>query len=135
MTVYMDTTNADFRAFVFESPAALLVNQLLKSNAVRLFYDQLFVQEPGSPVPTPWHHDITFWPIEGKQIVSIWMPLDPVTRASSGVEYSRGSHLWPNRFKTMNDGPRGRTVEIWPHLGLEDVPDINAYRNQYEILS
>jgi len=62
--------------------AGLLINQLLQALVVRFFYDQLFVKEPGSPVPTPWHHDLTFWPIRGQQIASIWMPLDPVTRAS-----------------------------------------------------
>lgn len=132
--VYMYTTNAEFRAFVFESPAALLVNQLLGAQTVRFFYDQLFVKEPGSPVPTPWHHDLTFWPINGKQIGSIWMPLDPVTRASSGVEYIRGSHLWPQRFKAMGNGKGGQTVELWPQPGLEDVPDINARREQYDII-
>jgi ectoine hydroxylase-related dioxygenase (phytanoyl-CoA dioxygenase family) len=133
--LYMYKNNADFRAFVFESPAALLINQLLNAQTVRFFYDQLFVKEPGSPVPTPWHHDLTFWPIRGQQIASIWMPLDPVTRASSGVEYIRGSHRWPNRFKAMGNGKDGRTVEIWPQPGLEDVPDINAHRDQYDIMS
>ena len=133
--LYMYTTNTDFRAFVFESPAALLVNQLLKAQIVRFFYDQLFVKEPGSPIPTPWHHDLTFWPIRGEQIGSIWMPLDQVTRATSGVEYIRGSHHWPNRFKAMGNGKDGRTIEIWPQPGLEDVPDINAHRDQYDIMS
>jgi ectoine hydroxylase-related dioxygenase (phytanoyl-CoA dioxygenase family) len=133
--LYMYRNNADFRAFVFESPAALLINQLLVAQTVRFFYDQLFVKEPGSPVPTPWHHDLTFWPLRGEQIGSIWMPLDPVTRTSSGVEYVRGSHKWPNRFKTMGNGPDGRAVEIWPQSGLEDVPDINACRDQYDIMS
>ncbi|MBI3756785.1 MAG: phytanoyl-CoA dioxygenase family protein [Deltaproteobacteria bacterium] len=133
--VYMHTFDEDFRAFVFESPAALLINQLLRAKTVRFFYDQLFAKEPGSPVPTPWHHDLTFWPIEGQQIGSIWMPLDPVTRASSGVEYIRGSHLWLNRFKTMGNGKDGQAVEIWPQPGLEDVPDIEAHRDKYEIIS
>lgn len=133
--LYMYTGNADFRAFVFESPAVPLINQLLKSLVVRFFYDQLFVKEPGSPVLTPWHHDLTFWPVRGQKIASIWMPLDPVTRASSGVEYVRGSHLWPNRFKAMGNGKDGRTVELWPQPGLEDVPDINSHREQFDIIS
>lgn len=133
--LYMYTANTDFRAFVFESPAVLLINQLLGAQTVRFFYDQLFVKEPGSPVPTPWHHDLTFWPIRGEQIASIWLPLDPVTQASSGVEYIRGSHRWPHRFKAMGNGKEGKTVDIWPQPGLEDVPDINAQRERYEILS
>jgi len=43
--IYMYTYDADFRAFVFESPAVLLVNQLLGAQTIRFFYDQLFVKE------------------------------------------------------------------------------------------
>jgi hypothetical protein len=27
---------------------------------------------------TPWHHDQPYYPVDGEQIVSLWMPLDPV---------------------------------------------------------
>ncbi len=70
----------DFRDFVYASPAAQLAQQVLRSKRVNFFYDQLFVKPPGCHVPTPWHHDVTFWPIEGEQVCSIWMTLDSVTR-------------------------------------------------------
>ena len=133
--LYMYTFHKDFRAFVFESPAVRLVNQLLAAKTVRFFYDQLFVKEPGSPVLTEWHHDITFWPIAGKQICSMWLPLDPVDRALSGLEYIRGSHRWPNRFKAIAISPDGEPAEIFPRPELEDVPPINAQRDQYDIIS
>ena len=56
--------------------------------------------------PTPWHHDLTFWPVTGQQICSAWIALDPVDPANGGVEYVRGSHRWQERFRpTQPDEP------------------------------
>lgn len=129
--LFMWMHDDDFRAFVFESPAALLAHQAMGSRTVTFFYDQLFVKEPGTQVPTPWHHDLPFWPIEGNQICSIWMPLDPVTRASSGLEYVRGSHRWNKRFKAI-------TPDYNPYMmksDLEDPPDIDAHRDDYDLVN
>ena len=54
----------DFRDWVYDSPASRIAQQVLDSTRVRHFYDQLFVKPPGCHVPTPWHHDVTFWPVD-----------------------------------------------------------------------
>lgn len=121
-----------FRRFVLESPASRLASQALAglgSREVMFFYDQSFVKEPGTEVPTPWHHDLTFWPVEGQQVCSIWMPLDPVTTATSGLEYILGSHRWPNRFKAVTPD----YSEFMLDPDLDDMPDIDAHRDQYEL--
>ena len=120
-----------YRTFVFESPAARLAQQAMRSKTVTFFYDQVFAKEPGTNVPTPWHHDLTFWPIEGNQICSIWMPVDPVSRESSGLEYVRGSHRWGKRYKAVSP-------DYHPHLlasDLPDPPDIDAHREQYDLVN
>lgn len=132
--VFMWLDDEDYRAFVLESPAAEIARQALAglgSTSVTFFYDQSFVKEPGTLVPTPWHHDLTFWPVEGNQVCSLWMPLDPVTRASSGLEYVRGSHRWPNRFKAIT--PDYNEYMVDPDL--EDVPDIDADRDAYDLVN
>lgn len=121
----------DYRAFVFESPAPLLARQAIGSRGLSFFYDQLFVKEPGTQVPTPWHHDLTFWPIEGDEICSIWMPLDAVTRASSGLEYVRGSHRWNRRFKAVTPDYN----EFMLASDLEDPPDIDHHREDYDLVN
>ena len=65
----------DFRDWVYDSPAARVAQQLLRSPSVRHFYDQLFVKPPGCHVPTPWHHDVTFWPVDVEcHGVGTWQP-------------------------------------------------------------
>lgn len=128
--LFMWMTDPDFKAVVFDSPMPDLARQALGVEAATHWYDQLFVKEPGSDVPTPWHHDLTFWPLAGEQIVSFWIPLDPVTRESSGLEYIKGSHRWPNRFKAVTPDYNGYMIDP----ALEDVPDIEAEREGFDIV-
>jgi ectoine hydroxylase-related dioxygenase (phytanoyl-CoA dioxygenase family) len=128
--LFMWLHDADFRALVFESPLAHLAQQAIGSTSVTHFYDQLFVKDAGADVPTPWHHDLTYWPVSGQQIVSMWISLDPVTRDSSGLEYVKGSHLWPKRFKAITADHN----EYMVNPELEDAPDISADRDAYELV-
>lgn len=121
----------DFRDWVYESPAARIAQQVLGAKRVRHFYDQLFVKPAGCHVPTPWHHDVTFWPvdIESRALCSIWITFDAVTRESSGLEFVRGSQKWPNRFKAV-------TPNYDPYMldsDFEDAPDIDANRSAYDL--
>jgi len=129
--IFLWLHDPDYQAYVFESPAAHLAHQAMGSRTVTFFYDQVFVKEPGTQVATPWHHDLTFWPIEGTEICSIWMPLDPVTRASSGLEYVRGSHRWNKRFKAITPDYNAFMMAS----DLEDPPDIDGNREAYDLVS
>jgi ectoine hydroxylase-related dioxygenase (phytanoyl-CoA dioxygenase family) len=121
----------DFRDFVYESPAAHIAQQVLGSRIVRHFYDQLFVKPPGCHVPTPWHHDITFWPVDlaSRGLCSLWLTFDPVDRASSGLEFVKGSHRWPRHFKAV-------TPNYDPYMldsDFEDAPDIDVQRDDFDL--
>jgi len=127
-------TDPEMRAFAFESPSAKIAQRLMRSNSVRLFFDQIFVKEPGTVAPTPWHHDQPFWPVQGRQVCSIWLALDPVTRESSGLEYIKGSHLWDQEYRPAAfSGNNGDVFKDARH-GVP-VPDFDAMRDQYEFLS
>ena len=93
-----------FRDLALFSSLPALAQQILGTPTVRFFYEQFFVKRAGSPVDTPWHQDIPFWPVAGEQIVSFWITLDPVTRDSSGLEFVRGSHTWSTRYKAVTPG-------------------------------
>jgi hypothetical protein len=87
-----DAAGDTFCRLVHESPLAEAAGLLMGAREVRFFYDQLFVKEPGSVAPTPWHQDLPYWPLRGDQICGLWCPLDPVDLDSGAVEYVRGSH-------------------------------------------
>ena len=71
---------AQFHAFVYDSPAARIVARLMDSSQAIFYHEHVLVKEPGAQKPTPWHHDQPYYPINGRQVCSIWLPLDPVPR-------------------------------------------------------
>ena len=111
-------TDGELRRFCLDGPLPALAASLLGAGKVNLFYDQLFVKEPGTENRTRWHNDLPYWPVRGSQIMSFWIPLDTVTVDSGALEFIPGSHAWgtwyqPETFgKTA--GPRG--VRAQPRL-------------------
>lgn len=120
----------EIRDAIYYGPFAHWAQQLMGSQEVRFFYDQMFVKEPGANAPTPWHQDLSFWPIRGEQITSFWIPLDVVSRESSGLMYVRGSHRWPQRFKAISPDYVAAIIDE----KMDDIPDINANPERYELL-
>lgn len=83
----------EFGEVIKASPVAEVAADLMQSQSVQLFHDHVLVKEPGTSKPTPWHQDGPYYFVEGRQNVSFWSPLDPVTDAS--LRCVAGSHKWP----------------------------------------
>jgi ectoine hydroxylase-related dioxygenase (phytanoyl-CoA dioxygenase family) len=118
-----------YREFLWRSPAARIAGTLMGASRVNLFHEHVLVKEPGTGEKTPWHHDQPYWTVDGAQVCSLWMSLDPVPR-ESGVEYVAGSHRWgkwftPKSFATANDHAAP---------GFTPVPDIDGNRDAYTLL-
>lgn len=91
---YCNWTRIDeFADVIRTSPAAEVAADLMGSNRVQMFHDHVLVKEPGTSKPTPWHSDGPYYFVEGRQTVSFWSPMDPVTDAS--LRCVAGSHDWP----------------------------------------
>lgn len=116
-----------FRDAIFEGSLARIAAQAMGSSGARFFYDQLLVKEPGSTRRTPWHQDIPYWKVSGRQICSLWLALDAIP-GHAALEFVRGSHVWeehnPQHF--MDASPYEGT-------GLAPLPDIEAARTDYDI--
>ena len=123
-------TDDAIRDFVLSPPSAHVAAQAMGSKRVNFFYDQIFIKAALTPDPTPWHHDATFWPLDGEQICSIWTSVDAVDADSSALEFIAGSHRWEKRWKPVGIG--GVVISSEP---LEALPDIDADRSRYEIKS
>jgi ectoine hydroxylase-related dioxygenase (phytanoyl-CoA dioxygenase family) len=59
---------------------------------VRLYHDQALFKEPGGGY-TPWHQDAMYWPLDGAQCLTMWMPLVDITPAHGGLAFATGSHV------------------------------------------
>jgi ectoine hydroxylase-related dioxygenase (phytanoyl-CoA dioxygenase family) len=82
----------EFEAVVRDPSIASAAATLMRSQTVQLFHDHVLVKEPGTSRPTPWHQDAPYYFVDGRQTVSFWVPLDPVTDAS--LRCVAGSHRW-----------------------------------------
>ncbi len=82
----------EFEEVVRNSPAAAVAADLMGSTRVQVFHDHVLVKEPGTSKPTPWHQDGPYYFVDGRQNISFWSPLDPVTEAS--LRCVAGSHRW-----------------------------------------
>jgi ectoine hydroxylase-related dioxygenase (phytanoyl-CoA dioxygenase family) len=119
--------------FVYHSQAASLIAQVLKSEKVFFYHDHLLVKEPKTSDHTPWHHDQPYYPLEGKQICSIWLPLDPVDSATC-VKYIKGSHLWGKWFSPQFFNSQASQLRVQDSR-FEPIPDFSAQQDQHEFLS
>jgi ectoine hydroxylase-related dioxygenase (phytanoyl-CoA dioxygenase family) len=48
---------AEYADFLRHSALAETAAQLMGARTVRLFHEHVLVKEPGTDMPTPWHHD------------------------------------------------------------------------------
>ncbi|MBS0389649.1 MAG: phytanoyl-CoA dioxygenase family protein [Proteobacteria bacterium] len=121
---------AQFQRFIAEAPVAWAAQRLMRSPSVRLYHDHVLVKEPGTRQRTPWHQDQPYYNIEGRQNISMWIPVDPVPRAST-LEFVAGSHLGPWLMpRTFMDNQ----AQWFPEGSLQDLPDIEADRAAHPIL-
>ena len=122
--------NAAYRRFIFETPLAQLAQRLMGSSTVRLYHDHLLVKEPGTRQRTPWHQDQPYYNIEGEQNISMWIPVDPVSRAAT-LEFVAGSHKGPWLMpRTFMDNH----AKWFPEGSLQDLPDIEGTRERFPIV-
>jgi ectoine hydroxylase-related dioxygenase (phytanoyl-CoA dioxygenase family) len=122
--------NDCYRRFIFESQLGEVGARLMQSRCARLYHDHMLTKEPGTRARTPWHQDQPYYNISGRQNCSFWIPVDPVSRAST-LEFVAGSHrgpwLMPRSFME-------REAKWFPEGSLVDLPDVEADPQRYRIL-
>lgn len=131
---FVDYCNWDridqYRDFIFNSNAAAIGIELMGSKSARLFHEHVLVKTPKSGTPTPWHQDLPYYCLDANQTVSLWIPLDDIPRDRT-LEFVAGSHEWGKFYRPQRfDG-----TPLNEDDGLEELPDIDANRRDYDILS
>jgi ectoine hydroxylase-related dioxygenase (phytanoyl-CoA dioxygenase family) len=122
--------NPHYRRFIFESDIARVAGELMQSDSARLYHDHMLTKEAHTRQRTPWHQDQPYYNIAGRQNVSFWIPVDPVSRETT-LEFVGASHrgpwLMPRSFMDAQ-------ARWFPDGSLADLPDIEANRAAYPIL-
>lgn len=120
----------EFERVIRESDAVDAARDLMGSGSVQMFHDHVLVKEPGTAKSTPWHQDAPYYFVEGAQMVSFWVPVDPVEEAS--LRLVAGSHLWEKPVlptKWLHDD------NFFPDDGTyRPVPDPDADPLEFKVL-
>ena len=121
----------EYKNFIFNSNIAKIAGSLMQSNKVNLFHEHVLIKEKGSKKRTPWHQDQGYYCVQGRDNVSIWIPLDKID-INSSMEFILGSHKWnkvflPTKFKGHDYEHKDKE--------FEKIPDIENNRKDYEIIS
>ena len=128
---FMHRRFEEFRRFLYDSPAAAMAAQLMGAHNVNLIDEHLLVKEPGTPIPTYWHHDFPYFEVAGEDFCSIWFPLDPATETTGAMKFVKGSHRWGKLFHPIRIGD-GNLVDQAEALD-GPAPDIDAEPDKYDI--
>ncbi len=105
--------------FIRRCAGSEVAADLLAARDLRLYHDHILVKEAATNQRTPWHQDQPYYNVDGRQGISMWLPVDPVPRESS-LEIVPGSHLGPWYV------PRSfldHDARWFPEGTLEELPD------------
>lgn len=130
----LDTTtwkrNAAIRKLALQSILPAIAADLLCTEKVNYYDDQVFIKEPNSVQRTAFHQDYGYFNVNGPQGCVFWIPADPVTPDSGAVSYVRGSHRWETVFK-----PNLFFAQTaFPHAVGERLPDIEGNKDDYDLV-
>ena len=136
-TFYQDLYNPDclagYRTMLEASPIPALVADLWDGGDVWFMYEQVFLKEGGEARRTPWHQDSSYLAVAGEHLAVAWITFDPCAKEDS-LEFVAGSHRGRlyngSRFDLDDD-----TAPTHPNASLPRLPDIEATRDQWDIVS
>jgi len=124
-------TNRDFADFARISPLPGFAAGLLRATKLNLYEDSVLVKEPGAIEKTAFHQDISYFHVEGHQICTTWVPLDPVRAETGAVRFISGSHLWKKQYR-----PNFFTSQVlMPDTEGEAVPDFHKSERSSKAVS
>ena len=133
---YATRVDPRLEPMAFNSPAGEIAATMMGSERAYYLWDQSFYKFPGPMVPTFWHQDAGYQPVDGPSC-RVWVPLEAMPRHIV-FEHVRGSHQWNVLFRPPYDDYEGGTSEVagevaddahWPEL-----PDILAHQDSFDII-
>ena len=84
------------KEFVLNERMGQIAAELMQVDGVRLYHDQALYKEPSgnSENITPWHADQFYWPLEGNNTVTAWIPLQVTPLEMGPLAFSKGSQKY-----------------------------------------
>lgn len=96
-----------FRKHLYNPNICALVTQLMGTDTLRVWHDQVQYKPPRIGGPTDWHQDHPYWPIiQPADLISAWVALDDADEENGCMSMVPGSHKWgPHKGGTIGTDP------------------------------
>lgn len=101
--------NRVLRDYVLSPRIAKIAADLLDVPRVRLYHDNAMSKEPGCG-RTPWHYDDHHFPLATQDVVTAWVPAQPISPAMGPLAFARPIDVYKlvkniafNKFNTSYD--------------------------------
>lgn len=108
--VNMWEAEPSFRNHLFNERIVGMISQLMGTDTVRVWHDQVQVKPPKIGGPTIWHQDHPYWPvIQPADLVSAWVALEDATIDNGCMWMVPQSHKWGKH----RDGTVGSDPVTW----------------------
>lgn len=123
--------NSDFADFARVSPLPAIAAGLLRASKLNFYEDSVLVKEPGAIEKTAFHQDMSYFHVDGHQVCTTWVSLDPVRAETGALRFIPGSHLWKKKYR-----PNFFTSDLlMPETEGEAVPDFHKSDRSDEVVS
>ncbi|MES2461163.1 MAG: phytanoyl-CoA dioxygenase family protein [Armatimonadota bacterium] len=100
--------------FTLSRRFAHIAAELMGVDGVRLYHDQALYKEPGGG-HTPWHQDQQYWPLDGVQCITLWMPLVDASADTGTMRFASGSqalgYLGPQNISDDSEVRFGQLIQ------------------------
>ena len=118
-----------FRRHLYNANIVPKIAQLMNTDTVRAWHDQIQVKPPHVGGPTTWHQDHPYWPvIQPADLISAWVALEDATIENGCMSMVPRSYKWgPYRDGSIGHNyadhsptpdpafiPSGESVQIMP---------------------
>ena len=102
-----------FREHLSNESIVSAVAQLMDTDTVRVWHDQIQIKPPRIGGPTIWHQDHPYWPvIQPADLVSAWVALEDATIENGCMSMVRGSYRWGRIPAARLATTRKRTIRL-----------------------
>ena len=114
----------EFRVLATQTELPRLVAEVLGTDRIWLYEDSVLIKEAGSTVVTKWHSDDGYFHVEGEQLGTLWVPLDPAPLTAGALRFLRGSSKSTDAYRPtlfVTDDPiPGTEGELPPQIAFDD---------------
>ncbi|MDC3347470.1 phytanoyl-CoA dioxygenase family protein [bacterium] len=131
--------NPVVRAYVLSARIGKICAELLDVKSVRLYHDNILSKEPGCG-RTPWHYDDHHFPLATDDVVTAWIPAQPVPVAMGPLSFAKPLGVFElvkdiefNKFDTSYDRRVAEAFEasnVAVENGAFDIGEVSFHHNR-----